>query len=308
MEDDSLEAFAAELSFSKPSEPEAITARPFLKWVGGKGKLIPTLLDIFPKRVRRYYEPFLGGGAVFWAMAEAKRFDAAFLNDWNDELVTTYRVVRDFPGDLIQHLQEMSLSYRDAPEASFKAWRNPVGPLGPIERAARFIFLNKTGFNGLYRLNGDGKYNVPWGRYENPNICNAPLLRGCSQALGQLVQINQGDFVDACKDAGPGDLVYLDPPYAPVSDTSNFTGYTENGFSLNDQYRVAALFKELHARGCAVVLSNSDTPEIRALFEGFEVHAVPMRRSVNAKGDGRGPVDELIVVSRRAPPRLDQPL
>lgn len=307
-DDDSLEAFAAGLTFTAPPQPTAIEARPFLKWVGGKAKLVTALVDLFPRRVRRYYEPFLGGGALFWTLAEAKRFEAASLNDWNDELVTTYRVVRDFPEDLIRHLEDMARNYKTAPEATFKAWKDPPAPLGPVERAARFVFLNRTGFNGLYRLNGSGKYNVPWGKYPNPAICNAPLLRGCSMALNQLVTITRGDFADACKDAGDGDLVYLDPPYVPVSETSNFTSYTEQGFSLDDQYRVAALFKQLHARGCAVLLSNSDTPEVRALFAGYEMHAVPMRRNVNSKGDGRGPIDELIIVSRRAPPRLDVPL
>lgn len=312
-DDDSLEAFAESLSFLSPEQPSASTARPFLKWVGGKSKLIRALIDLFPKRVRRYYEPFLGGGALFWALAEAKGFEAAHLNDWNDELVTTYRVVRDFPEELITFLRECEKSYAESPEATFNAWRNPDAllqkQLGPIERAGRFVFLNKTSFNGLYRLNQRGEYNVPWGRNPDATICNAPLLRGCSMALNQLVTLTRGDFVEACKDAQEGDLVYLDPPYVPLSETANFTGYTERGFSLDDQYRVAALFKELHARRVAVVVSNSDTPEVRAMFEGFEMHTVPMRRNVNSKGDGRGPVDELIIVSRRANrPLFDQAL
>jgi len=303
MDDDSLEAFAEGLSFTEPEQPKAIEPTPFLKWVGGKTKLLPALFDLFPKKVRRYYEPFLGGGAVFWSLARAKHFEAARLNDWNDELVTTYRVVRDFPEDLIVKLREMARCYSVSPEATFKAWQKPGVPLGPIERAARFVFLNKTAFNGLYRLNQEGEFNTSWGKYENPAICNDPLLRGCSMALNQLVTLTQGDFVDACKDAMEGDLVYLDPPYVPMSDTANFTGYTEKGFSRDDQYRVVALFKELYERGVAVIVSNSDMPEVRANFTGFEMHSVPMRRNISSKGDGRGPVSELVVVSRRASAR-----
>lgn len=300
---DSLEDFASEFQLGPEKVSKQVVAKPFLKWAGGKAKLAPYLLELFPARVRRYYEPFLGGGSVFWAMAASGRFEAAALNDWNDELVTTYRVVRDFPTELIHFLHERVESYRQAPEATFKTWQRPDAliqkSMGPVERAGRFIFLNKTAFNGLYRLNQKGQFNTPWGKYENPPICNEPLLRACSEALNKLVTISQGDFVTACETANEGDLVYLDPPYVPVSETANFTGYTENGFSLNDQYRCVALFKELAGRGVAVVLSNSDTPEVRAMFEGWEMHSVPMRRNINSDGAKRGPVSELVVVGRR---------
>lgn len=308
---DSLEDFAAGLALGSEKVQREVTARPFLKWAGGKAKLVPYLLELFPTKVKRYYEPFLGGGAVFWAMVAAGRFEAAALNDWNDELVTTYRVVRDFPDELVTFLEERVRSYQEAPEATFKAWRNPDAltrkTMGPVERAGRFIFLNKTAFNGLYRLNQKGEFNTPWGKYEHPAICNEALLRACSAALNRLVTISQGDFVKACEPANVGDLVYLDPPYVPVSETASFTSYTENGFTLNDQYRCVALFKELVERGVYVVLSNSDTPEVRAMFEGWEMHSVPMRRNINSDGAKRGPISELVVVGRRAsvrPPDL----
>jgi DNA adenine methylase len=304
MGNDSLDDFMGEFNTEPPIVVTPVACKPFLKWAGGKAKLVPFLLDLFPAKVKRYYEPFIGGGAVFWAMSEAGRFEAAHINDWNDELVTTYRVVRDFPDDLVSFLKDRVLSYDQSPEATFNAWRNPDGlmqkTLGPIERAGRFIFLNKTAFNGLYRLNQKGGYNVPWGKYKNPPICNESLLQACSRALNKLVTIGQGDFVDACLDAAPGDLVYLDPPYVPVSETANFTSYTEKGFNLNDQYRCVALFRELAEKGVAVVLSNADTPEVRRMFEGFEMHSVPMRRNINSKGDKRGPVSEIVVVGRRA--------
>ena len=303
-EGDSLEDFAEGLLAPEPKPLKPVIAKPFLKWAGGKAKLVPFLLDLFPAKVHRYYEPFIGGGAVYWSMAQAGRFEAAAINDWNDELVTTYRVVRDFPDDLIAFLKDRAFAYDQSPEATFKAWRKPdtlmAKTMGPVERAGRFIFLNKTSFNGLYRLNQKGEYNTPWGKYENPPICNEALLRACSTALNKLVTISQGDFVAACETATRGDLVYLDPPYVPMSETANFTGYTENGFSLNDQYRCVALFKDLVERGVAVVLSNSDTHETRTMFEGWEMHSVPMRRNINSNGAKRGPVSELVVVGRRA--------
>lgn len=308
---DTLEDFAASLTITEEKPQKPVVARPFLKWAGGKAKLVPYLLELFPAKVHRYYEPFIGGGSVFWAMAAAGRFEAAAINDWNDELVTTYRVVRDFPGELIAFLRERVIGYEQSPEAVFKAWQRPDAlmnrTMGPIERAGRFIFLNKTAFNGLYRLNKKGEFNTPWGKYEHPNICNEPLLHACSTALNKLVTISQGDFVAACAGAEEGDLVYLDPPYVPMSETADFTGYTEKGFSLDDQYRCVALFKELVSRGTAVVLSNSDTPETRAMFEGWEMHSVPMRRNINSDGAKRGPISELVVVGRRAsirPPPL----
>lgn len=301
-EGDAPEDFASTLTLAESSPARVIAAKPFLKWAGGKAKLVPFLLELFPKKVHRYYEPFLGGGAVFWAMAAANRFEAAAINDWNDELVTTYRVVRDFPSELVGFLRTLTEQYGSAPEETFRAWRKAApGLLGPVERAGRFIFLNKTAFNGLYRLNQKGEFNTPWGKYENPTVCNEPLLHACSGALNQLVTIQRGDFVAACEGAEEGDLVYLDPPYVPLSATSNFTGYTENGFTINDQYRAVALFNELTLRGVAVVLSNSDTPEVRRMFRGFEMHSVPMRRNINSKGSQRGPVSELVVVGRRAP-------
>lgn len=298
--DDSLEDFMDTLTPTVGTTQRPVVCKPFLKWAGGKAKLAPYLTELFPKQIRRYYEPFLGGGSLFWTLAHEGRFESAMLNDWNAELVTTYKVVRDFPDELVDFLRERAASYKQSPEAIFKAWAKPDRPLGPVERAGRFIFLNRTGFNGLYRLNQKGEYNVPWGKYPNPTICNEPLLRACSEALNKLVLIRQGDFAESCQDATTGDLVYLDPPYVPVSETSSFTGYTERGFTLDDQYRVVALFKELVHRGVAVVLSNSDTMEVRQMFDGFEMHSVPMRRNINSKGDKRGPISELVVVGRRA--------
>ncbi len=285
---DDLDEFANNLRLDRVVPEKDAVARPFLKWVGGKTKLIPFLLDIFPKNVKRYYEPFIGGGAVFWHMSASGRFETATLNDWNVELVNTYKVVRDFPDELLKEL------------ARYPSVTLPTLTLTPIDWAARFIFLNKAGFNGLYRLNQKGKFNVPWGKNPDVQIYSESLIRACSAALNQFVTLSQGDFVSAVSKATEGDLVYLDPPYVPVSDTASFTGYTKEGFGLDDQYRVAALFKQLQEQGAAVVVSNSDTPEVRGMFEGYEMHQVPMRRNINSKGDSRGAVSELVIVSRKA--------
>jgi DNA adenine methylase len=273
-----------------------------MKWAGGKTALLPTLLDLFPKRVRTYYEPFIGGGALFFALAAEGRFERAVINDWNDELVTAYRTIRDFPEELITKLSEITDAYKLDARSTFEWWRAlHTESLDPITRAARLLFLNRTCFNGLYRVNKTGKFNVPFGKYKNPRICDPVNLRACSAILDRWASIKQGDFADACADAKHGDLVYFDPPYVPVNATSDFTSYTSNGFGIDAQYRLAALFKDLVERGVAVVASNSDTEIVRTLYEGFELHPVLVRRPINSKANGRGAISELIIVGRRSP-------
>ncbi len=285
---------------SKKERPPLEAAKPFIKWAGGKTQLLEPISTLLPARIQTYYEPFIGGGAVFWALATAKRFARAVINDWNQEIVDTYLVVRDFTDDLVPLLARLKQEYIEAPEATFMRERakDPT-TLAPLHRAARFLFLNRTGFNGMYRVNKKGQFNVPWGKYENPKILDEPLLRACSQALDRFVVIRQGDFAAAVADAQQGDVVYLDPPYVPVNATSNFTGYTSGGFGLNDQHRVALCFAELAERGVAVVASNSDTEVVREIYKGWEMRQIPARRNINSKGDRRGPVMELLIVGRR---------
>ena len=279
-------------------------ARPFIKWVGGKTQLLPRLLEQFPKTIKTYYEPFLGGGSVFWALAAEGRFERAILNDWNAELINAYRVIRDEPENLIEQLKIYAESYRKDPKGTFesvRAWYPPHTDIIAASRAARTIFLNKTCFNGLYRVNKKGGFNSPFGKYENPTICDEENIRACSAGLAKAGSLHVGDFASVLDDAGPGDLVYFDPPYVPVSATSDFTSYTSSGFNLRDQERLAAMFSELSERGVSVVLSNSDTQVVRDLYAGFEVHSVDARRAINSKGAKRGPVKEVIVVSRPRP-------
>lgn len=288
----------------KTPAPEAPKAHPFIKWAGGKSQLVPTIREVLPPKIRTYHEPFLGGGALFFALAAEKRFERAVLNDWNRELVDTYRVVRDFPEELVDRLRKMEETYGEAPKTMYEAWRNPDPHLaelmsGPIHRAGRFIFLNKAGFNGLYRVNKQGVFNVPWGKKLKVRTFDEANIHACAAALNEAVSIRQGDFVQAVEGAREGDVVYFDPPYVPVNATSDFTSYTSDKFGMNDQCRLAALFRQLADRGVAVMLSNSDTPAVRALYAGWEMIEVRMKRHINSKGTGRGAVGELIVVSRR---------
>lgn len=276
-----------------------LDAHPFVKWAGGKSQLLDRLVTILPSRVRTYYEPFVGGGALFFALAGQQRFQRAVINDWNTELIDTYKVIRDFPDDLLCLLRTLKEEYTADAKITFHRERDKVPQeLSPIQRAARFLFLNRTGFNGLYRVNKAGRFNVPFGKYDNPRIADETNIRACSKVLNNFVVLTAQDFAEVVKDAQPGDAVYFDPPYVPVNATANFTSYTSDGFSLDDQYRLAASFKKLVEMGVAVVASNSDVPTVRDLYEGFEMHEVQARRNINSKADKRGPVGELIIVGR----------
>lgn len=277
-------------------------ARPFVKWVGGKAQLLDTLLPLFPRKIKTYIEPFIGGGVCFFTLAAEGWFEHAIINDWNKELTDAYRVVRDFPDELMGMLKSREREYVDAPEAVFHAVRDldPCAIDNPVVRAARFIFLNKAGYNGMYRVNKKGGFNAPWGQeptvttFERDNIADANLL------LNWKTTILTGDFVDACETAAAGDFVYFDPPYVAVSETADFQSYTKEGFDFEDQRRLYRLFKKLHQNGVYAIISNSDSPALRELFAEFEIHEVEAKRNINSKGDGRGPVKELIIVSRPA--------
>lgn len=274
-------------------------AHPFIKWAGGKTQLLNQLTTILPPRIRTYYEPFIGGGALFFALAQRERFQRAAINDWNSELVDTYKSIRDFPDDLIELLQGLKAEYQADARVVFHRERDKdPKELTPIVRAARFLFLNRTGFNGLYRVNKSGRFNVPFGKYDNPRIVDEDNIRACSKVLNNFVVLTSKDFAAVVTEAQPGDCVYFDPPYVPLNPTANFTSYTSNGFTIDDQYRLAACFKQLVERGVAVIASNSDTKTVRDLYDGFEMHAVEARRNINSKGDKRGPVGELIIVGR----------
>jgi DNA adenine methylase len=270
---------------------DAVTRpKPFLKWVGGKRQLLPQLYRFVPARYGRYFEPFLGGGALFFHLLP----EHAVLSDVNAEVIDCYTAVRDHIDALIVALKQHHYAeghyyeVRDADPAAMTL----------VDRAARTLFLNRTGFNGLYRVNRAGKFNVPFGRYIRPRICNEANLRACSAALA-TAELRVQDFETACAAAATGDFVYLDPPYVPVSRTSAFTGYAKGGFGVDDQRRLSALFGQLSERGVTVVLSNSDVPEVRKLYAGFSITSVRALRAVNSDATARGAVSEVVVSGTR---------
>jgi DNA adenine methylase len=265
---------------------ERVRAAPFIKWVGGKTSLLPELLKHVPAPLRRYHEPFVGGGALFFAVRPRR----ATLNDNNPELAHCYQQVRD---DVYGVLDALARHVYE--RTHFEAVRAlEPARLPAAERAARFIFLNKTCFNGLWRVNRAGRFNVPFGRYKNPRFADPASLITASHAL-KGVEIRHSPFEEAMARAAPGDFVYLDPPYDPVSATASFASYTAGGFSWEDQKRLAHACIVLNRRGVRFLLSNSATDRVRELYSGFEQRLVRAPRFINSKADRRGHVDELLV-------------
>jgi DNA adenine methylase len=267
--------------------------RPILKWAGGKRSLADRILKELPERIGTYYEPFVGGAAVFLALADEKRFERAVISDKNKELVNLYKVVRDDLGKLLKKLEGLQ---HQTSEAEYYEIRAQKGG-DRIARAARLIYLNKTGYNGLYRVNSSGGFNVPYGRYKRPKIYDPERLAKATQAL-QDVTIEVADFEDACRDARKGDAVYLDPPYLPLSKTASFSAYHSDAFGLAEHERLARLFEKLVKRGVCSVLSNSATPETRKLYRQFKPSDVQVRRPINSVASRRGAIAELLVVSK----------
>lgn len=281
-----------------------ITApRPFLKWAGGKSQLLSALLERVPTGIDTYFEPFIGGGALFFALLAdpERRPRRAVLNDLNLDLVTTYEAVRDAPEALIEALAPLAARYLEADAEAREAAYYELRAERPVDRlaiAARLLFLNKTCFNGLYRVNRRGEFNVPHGRYRNPHILDAEAIRAASAAL-QTVEVRHGDFEAACADARRGDFVYFDPPFHPLSPTSSFTSYTEHDFGRDEQIRLKCCIDGLTTRGVRVLVSNSPHPWVHGGYEfsGYRVDQVPARRSINSRGSGRGPIPELVITN-----------
>ena len=265
-------------------------ARPVLKWAGGKGQLRPELLKRLPADFGAYHEPFVGGGALFFELAAQGKITAAHLSDINPSLIDVYLALRDCVDEVIEILKR----HRHETDYYYQIRALQREKLSLPERAARVIYLNKTCYNGLYRENRAGQFNVPFGRYKNPTICDEPNLRSVS-ALLQSVIIECQHFSAILAVAQPGDFVYFDPPYHPVSSTANFTAYDRNGFGEQAQIQLRELFAELTQRDVKVMLSNSDTPFIRSLYTNYPISRVYATRAVNSKADSRGKVAEVIV-------------
>lgn len=264
--------------------------KPFLKWAGGKGQLLPELMRRLPETIRDYHEPFVGGGALFFALVDAGRFRRAYLSDINGPLIEAYLSIKNDVDEVIKALGK----HKNQSDYFYKIRAADLGKLSATQRTARLIYLNKTCFNGLYRENRKGQFNVPFGRYKNPRILNEPNLRAVASAL-QGVTIERRHFSSVLTKAQRGDFVYFDPPYHPVSATASFTSYDRDDFGPADQEQLRETFEILADRGVYVMLSNSDTKFVHQLYRRFQIDQIHATRAINSKADRRGKVAELII-------------
>lgn len=279
-----------QMGYALDFENTRVKAKPFIKWAGGKSQLLPSMAPFFPPKaqISRYFEPFLGGGAVFFHLQHPR----SFLSDSNASLVELYDIVKNHVEELIKALKV----HRNEHDYFYEIRSQDPAKLSAIRRAARFIFLNKTCFNGLYRVNGKGEFNVPFGKYKNPAICDADGLRAASMALKHAT-ITNADYQSVLDKARPTDFIYLDPPYHPLSKTSSFTSYTSDKFGEGEQKELANVYRELANRGCFVMLSNSDTPLIREIYKDFHIYEIQASRAINSKPEGRGKITELLIIN-----------
>lgn len=272
--------------------------KPFVKWVGGKRQLLKQFRELgfyppdgFDPITNTYFEPFVGGGAVFFDLLPKK----AELSDLNKELVITYNVIKNDVEGLIKSLKK----YKHDKEYFLRIRSQRVEKLSDLQIASRFIYLNRTGFNGMYRVNSRGEFNVPFGKYNNPLICDEQNLRRVSKAL-QKVSIKHQDYKEVLKKAKSGDFIYFDPPYYPVSKTASFTSYTAESFLAKEQVELRDTFIELDKRGCFVMLSNSDTPFINKIYSGIKgvkINKIVAGRAINSKASGRGKITEVLITN-----------
>ena len=265
--------------------------RPPWKWAGGKRQLLPELHKHVPEKFGRYFEPFFGGGALFWSLQPK----AATIGDLNQELTTALGQIKGNVGDLIVVLRSFERSHLKRKKVFYLELREDI-PHRDVEVAARFITLNRLGFNGLYRVNKSGGFNVPYGKWAStPKVCDEVNLKACSLALRGAIIVH-GDFAHIVMPARPGDFCYFDSPYWPVSATADFTSYTKDGFDAADQERLRDLALKLKRSGVKVLLSNADMPQVRKLYkQGFEMRRVEARRGINSDATKRGSVNELLI-------------
>lgn len=305
------------------SKDKTFQAKPFLKWAGGKGQLLEKFADFYPdelkkNRIKNYYEPFIGGGAVFFDIAQKYSINSAFLFDINEELILAYMVVQKDVSKLMEQLDLLQKKYCKLDEnAQSQFFYNVRDEFNKnrlqtnynrysgkwIKRAAQIIFLNKTCFNGLFRFNSKGEFNVPAGRYKNPKILNEQNLCNVSKLMG-IAEIRKADFKEITNHAKTESFVYFDPPYRPLNKTSSFTSYSKNAFGENEQKELAAIYSELHNRGIKLMLSNSDPKNFNPddhffdeMYKQFYISRVSARRSINSNASKRSGVNEIIVTN-----------
>lgn len=281
--------------------------QPVLKWAGGKRQLLPQIQSnidkYFPKKFTAYYEPFIGGGALLFHLQPKK----AVINDYNEDLINLYRCIKENLDELIEKLKyyetkndsESFYEIRGIDRTEeYKKWT-------PVEKAARLIYLNRTCYNGLFRMNSAGQFNSPYGSYKNPCICNEPVLRAMSKYFKENdIEFRSGDFEEACKDAPKGSFIYLDPPYDQYDEQLNFVGYTKDGFTREDQTRLKKMCDILIEKGCYVMISNSKTPFIVDLYSDsskyvtYTINTVNARRNINSNANKRGEVEEVLIIGK----------
>jgi len=274
-----------------------LTPKPFVKWAGGKRQLIPILSENLPQTMGTYFEPFLGGGALLFYILSERTGQKCGISDLNSDLVLTYITIRDKPDELINSLKNHAKNYQKDSKSYFYSIRES-NPRSAVEKTSRLLFLNRTCFNGLYRVNSKGKFNVPLGRYTNPNIVNEENIHSVSQVLHSgKVSIKCRDFESILDEAKKDDLVYFDPPYQPVSSTANFTSYTHKSFTYNDLKRLAKLCLKLDSKGCKVMLSNSNSQEVADMFaeKQWQLKKIKANRSINSNSKKRTGHFELLI-------------
>jgi len=281
----------------KMSARKNIFVKPFVKWAGGKRQLLPVIKKNMPSKIKTYYEPFVGGGALFLDLQRKK----VVINDFNEELINAYKIVKDDVLELISLLNDHQKNNSKEYYYQIREWdRNgELQKRSSVERAARFIYLNKTGFNGLFRVNSQGQINVPYGRYKNPAIVNKEVLMAVSKYLSKAdVTILNGDYYESIRNASKGDFIYFDPPYAPQSDDKqSFVGYTLNGFNSDEQIRLKNTLDELTEKSVKVMISNSNVPLINSLYEAYNIKVVEANRNINSNKAGRGTVEEVLIMN-----------
>ena len=275
--------------------------QPFLKWAGGKRQLIPQMEKYLKKiKYTSYYEPFIGGGSILFYLQPNK----AVVNDYNKDLIECYKCIKYNYDELISKLEEYESKNNEEDfykirefdrKEEYKKWSS-------VEKSARLIYLNRTCYNGLFRLNSSGQFNTPFGKYKNPNICNKPVLRALHEYfINNDIDFRQGDFEECCKDVKKGSLVYFDPPYDQFDDQVNFVGYTENGFTKKDQERLKRLCDKLIDVGCTVIISNSSTPFIKELYSDknkYSIHTLMAKRNINSNAKKRGEIQEVLIIGK----------
>lgn len=266
----------------------------FVKWAGGKQQLLEQFEPLFPKKFNRYFEPFVGSGAVLFRINQKYPRTHAFIADINSELVDCYEVIRDAPSKIISALKRHQKNHSE--KHYYKIRDVDSSKLSKEERAARFIYLNRTCYNGLHRVNSKGKFNVPIGSYTNPDVVQEERLLEVSKLL-KNTKVQVASFDHVLKFTKPGDFIYFDPPYQPLENKTSFTKYAQHDFSEPEQRKLAEVFRQLDEKGCLVMLSNSDTKFVRTLYKGFKIRTVYAKRMINSKANGRGAIKEVVVTN-----------